>query len=45
MLLKYTVRRRAAGILQMAIADRTLDPPGDPGSEHTDAMSARDQGG
>jgi pyruvate ferredoxin oxidoreductase alpha subunit/oxalate oxidoreductase subunit alpha len=26
------------------IADRTLDPPGDFGSEHTDAMSARDQG-
>jgi oxalate oxidoreductase subunit alpha len=30
--------------LQMAIADRTLDPPGDFGSEHTDCMSARDQG-
>jgi pyruvate/2-oxoacid:ferredoxin oxidoreductase alpha subunit len=30
--------------LQMAIADRTLDPPGDFGSEHTDAMSTRDQG-
>ena len=30
--------------LQMAIADRTLDPPGDFGSEHTDAMSVRDQG-
>jgi len=29
---------------QMAIADRTLDPPGDFGSEHTDAMSTRDQG-
>ena len=29
---------------QMSIADRTLDPPGDFGSEHTDAMSARDQG-
>jgi pyruvate ferredoxin oxidoreductase alpha subunit/oxalate oxidoreductase subunit alpha len=29
---------------QMAIADRTLDPPGDFGSEHTDCMSARDQG-
>ena len=26
------------------IADRALDPPGDFGSEHTDAMSARDQG-
>jgi len=30
--------------LQMCIADRALDPPGDFGSEHTDAMSARDQG-
>ena len=30
--------------LQMMIADRALDPPGDFGSEHTDAMSARDQG-
>lgn len=30
--------------LQMAIADRTLDPPGDFGSEHTDAMCCRDQG-
>jgi oxalate oxidoreductase subunit alpha len=30
--------------LQMAIADRTLDPPGDFGSEHTDGMSCRDQG-
>ena len=29
---------------QMAIADRTLDPPGDFGSEHTDAMCTRDQG-
>ncbi len=28
----------------MAIADRALDPPGDFGSEHTDVMSARDQG-
>jgi pyruvate ferredoxin oxidoreductase alpha subunit/oxalate oxidoreductase subunit alpha len=28
----------------MMIADRTLDPPGDFGSEHTDAMSCRDQG-
>jgi pyruvate/2-oxoacid:ferredoxin oxidoreductase alpha subunit len=26
------------------IADRALDPPGDFGSEHTDAMSTRDQG-
>lgn len=30
--------------LQMAIADRTLDPPGDFGSEHTDALCCRDQG-
>ncbi|MGA2734918.1 MAG: oxalate oxidoreductase subunit alpha [Syntrophobacteraceae bacterium] len=30
--------------VHMAIADRTLDPPGDFGSEHTDAMSVRDQG-
>ncbi|KLU61999.1 NADH-dependent phenylglyoxylate dehydrogenase subunit alpha [Peptococcaceae bacterium CEB3] len=30
--------------LQMAIADRTLDPPGDFGSEHTDALCLRDQG-
>jgi len=30
--------------VQMAIADRTLDPPGDFGSEHTDAMMCRDQG-
>lgn len=29
--------------LQMAIADRTLDPPGDFGSEHTDALQCRDQ--
>jgi len=26
------------------IADRTLDPPGDFGSEHTDALSTRDMG-
>lgn len=30
--------------VQMAIADRTLDPPGDFGSEHTDALCTRDQG-
>jgi len=29
---------------QCAIADRAYDPPGDFGSEHTDVMSARDQG-
>jgi len=27
--------------VQMMIADRTLDPPGDFGSEHTDALSRR----
>jgi len=30
--------------VQMCIADRTLDPPGDFGSEHTDALGCRDQG-
>ncbi len=30
--------------VQMLIADRTLDPPGDFGSEHTDALLCRDQG-
>src|SRR5918996_213355 len=30
--------------VQMAIADRTLDPPGDFGSEHTDALCTRDMG-
>jgi pyruvate/2-oxoacid:ferredoxin oxidoreductase alpha subunit len=30
--------------VHMAIADRTLDPPGDFGSEHTDALSTRDMG-
>jgi oxalate oxidoreductase subunit alpha len=30
--------------VQCMIGDRTLDPPGDFGSEHTDALSARDQG-
>jgi oxalate oxidoreductase subunit alpha len=29
--------------VQCLIADRTLDPPGDFGSEHTDALTARDQ--
>lgn len=29
--------------VQCMIADRTLDPPGDFGSEHTDALCARDQ--
>ena len=30
--------------VQMMIADRTLDPPGDFGSEHTDVLCARDMG-
>ena len=30
--------------IQIAIADRTLDPPGDFGSEHTDALCTRDMG-
>lgn len=30
--------------IQMAIADRTLDPPGDFGSEHTEALMTRDNG-
>ncbi|NLY55637.1 MAG: pyruvate ferredoxin oxidoreductase [Firmicutes bacterium] len=30
--------------VQMMIADRTLDPPGDFGSEHTDGLCLRDQG-
>ncbi len=30
--------------VQMVIADRTLDPPGDFGSEHSDVLCARDQG-
>ncbi|NLC71041.1 MAG: pyruvate ferredoxin oxidoreductase [Desulfuromonadaceae bacterium] len=29
--------------VQMLIGNRTLDPPGDFGSEHTDALSTRDQ--
>jgi len=30
--------------VQMVIANRTLDPPGDFGSEHSDVLCARDQG-
>jgi len=30
--------------VQMVVADRTLDPPGDFGSEHSDVLCARDQG-
>jgi pyruvate/2-oxoacid:ferredoxin oxidoreductase alpha subunit len=43
----FEVYSPAAGArvpIQMAIADRTLDPPGDFGSEHTDALCTRDMG-
>src|SRR5208337_3574612 len=40
----YSIISGARVPVQMAIADRTLDPPGDFGSEHTDALSVRDQG-
>src|SRR5918994_5928654 len=43
----FEVYSPAAGArvpIQMAIADRTLDPPGDFGSEHTDALCPRDMG-
>jgi len=45
MRLKSTARQPAAVTLsRWPLRNRTLDPPGDFGSEHTDAMSARDQG-
>lgn len=43
----FEVYSPAAGArvpIQMAIANRTLDPPGDFGSEHTDALCTRDMG-
>jgi pyruvate/2-oxoacid:ferredoxin oxidoreductase alpha subunit len=40
----YSIISGARIPLQMAIADRTLDPPGDFGSEHTDALCTRDMG-
>ena len=40
----YSIVSGARIPIQMAIADRTLDPPGDFGSEHTDALCTRDMG-
>jgi pyruvate/2-oxoacid:ferredoxin oxidoreductase alpha subunit len=40
----YSIISGARVPVQMAIADRTLDPPGDFGSEHTDALCTRDMG-
>jgi pyruvate/2-oxoacid:ferredoxin oxidoreductase alpha subunit len=40
----YSIISGARIPVQMAIADRTLDPPGDFGSEHTDALCTRDMG-
>ena len=38
----YSIISGARIPIQMAIADRTLDPPGDFGSEHTDALCTRE---
>lgn len=40
----YSIISGARIPIQMALADRTLDPPGDFGSEHTDALCTRDMG-
>ena len=40
----YSIISGARIPIQMAVADRTLDPPGDFGSEHTDALCTRDMG-
>lgn len=40
----YSIISGARIPVQMALADRTLDPPGDFGSEHTDALCTRDMG-
>ena len=40
----YSIISGARIPIQMSIADRTLDPPGDFGSEHTDALCTRDMG-
>jgi pyruvate ferredoxin oxidoreductase alpha subunit/oxalate oxidoreductase subunit alpha len=40
----YSIISGARIPVQMSIADRTLDPPGDFGSEHTDALCTRDMG-
>jgi len=41
---EYSIISGSRVPVQMAIADRTLDPPGDFGSEHTDALCTRDMG-
>jgi pyruvate/2-oxoacid:ferredoxin oxidoreductase alpha subunit len=40
----YSIISGARIPVHMALADRTLDPPGDFGSEHTDALCTRDMG-
>jgi pyruvate ferredoxin oxidoreductase alpha subunit/oxalate oxidoreductase subunit alpha len=40
----YSIISGARIPIQLAIANRTLDPPGDFGSEHTDALCTRDMG-
>src|SRR5580704_5617663 len=40
----YSIISGARIPIQMTIADRTLDPPGDFGSQHTDALCTRDMG-
>jgi len=40
----YSIISGARIPVHMSIADRTLDPPGDFGSEHTDALCTRDMG-
>lgn len=40
----YSIISGARIPIHMSIADRTLDPPGDFGSEHTDALCTRDMG-
>ncbi|HXA62385.1 MAG TPA: hypothetical protein VNW94_24815 [Streptosporangiaceae bacterium] len=40
----YSIVSGARIPIQMSIANRTLDPPGDFGSEHTDALCTRDMG-
>src|SRR5712691_12003808 len=41
---EYSIISGSRVPVHMAIADRTLDPPGDFGSEHTDALCTRDMG-
>src|SRR5260370_15542994 len=40
----YSIISGARIPVQMAIADRTLDPPDDGGAQHTDALCTRDMG-